>query len=197
MSRARNLANAVAAAGGLAPTGVVLPFAGAAAPVGWLLCYGQTVSRATYAALFAAIGTTYGAGDGSTTFALPDLRGRIAGGKDDMGGTGSLAADHGRLWRRWRYARGIRWGADPYTDVCANAEPHPHRNGGQRWRAHARLHRHQRGRHYRVPRIGWSSGSSGGCTGSSWPGCLGGWNGISRSLPRIPLSGRKRRFRFS
>jgi microcystin-dependent protein len=80
--------NAVAAAvNGL--TGVVLPFAGTAAtvPTGWLLCYGQAVSRATYSALFAVIGTTYGAGDGSTTFGIPDLRGRAVAGVDNMGGT--------------------------------------------------------------------------------------------------------------
>lgn len=68
-------------------TGTVLPFAGSAAPDGWLLCFGQAVSRATYANLFATIGTTFGVGDGSTTFNLPDLRGRIPAGKDNMGGT--------------------------------------------------------------------------------------------------------------
>lgn len=67
--------------------GVILPFAGAGAPTGWLLCYGQAVSRTTYAALFSALGTAWGAGDGSTTFNLPDLRGRVLAGKDDMGGT--------------------------------------------------------------------------------------------------------------
>lgn len=67
--------------------GMVMSFAGASAPTGWLLCYGQAVSRATYAALFSALGTTWGAGDGSTTFNLPDLRGRVLAGKDDMGGT--------------------------------------------------------------------------------------------------------------
>ena len=69
------------------PTGVVLPFAGSAAPTGWLLCFGQAVSRTTYAALFTTLGTTYGSGDGSTTFALPDLRGRVPGGADNMGGS--------------------------------------------------------------------------------------------------------------
>jgi microcystin-dependent protein len=68
-------------------TGVVLPFAGSTAPAGWLLCFGQAISRTTYATLFAVIGTTYGTGDGSTTFNLPDLRGRIAPGQDNMGGT--------------------------------------------------------------------------------------------------------------
>lgn len=66
--------------------GEIRIFAGPTAPTGWLLCYGQTVSRATYEALFAAIGTTYGAGDGSTTFLLPDIRGRAIVGKDNMGG---------------------------------------------------------------------------------------------------------------
>jgi len=87
MSNARKLSIHAATLGGLAPTGVVLPFAGATAPSGWLLCFGQTVSRTTYADLFGVLGTTYGAGDGSTTFVLPDLRGRVAGGKDNMGGT--------------------------------------------------------------------------------------------------------------
>lgn len=67
--------------------GLIMPHAGAAAPNGWLLCYGQAISRTTYAALFIAIGTAYGVGDGSTTFNLPDLRGRALFGKDDMGGT--------------------------------------------------------------------------------------------------------------
>ena len=69
------------------PTGSLLPYAGASAPTGYLLCFGQAVSRTTYAALFAALSTTYGAGDGSTTFNIPDIRGRAVAGKDDMGGT--------------------------------------------------------------------------------------------------------------
>ena len=64
------------------PVGCVIPFAGAAAPTGWLLCQGQAVSRTTYAQLFSVIGTTYGSGDGSTTFNLPDMRGRVAVGSD-------------------------------------------------------------------------------------------------------------------
>ena len=93
MSLARKIGALFGAAGvlidptvGGIPSGAVLPFAGTAAPAGWLLCYGQAVSRTTYAALFNALGTAYGAGDGSTTFNLPDLRGRVPGGKDDMGG---------------------------------------------------------------------------------------------------------------
>lgn len=69
------------------PPGAMLDFGGTTAPSGYLLCYGQAVSRTTYAGLFAAIGTTHGAGDGSTTFNLPDARGRVIAGKDDMGGS--------------------------------------------------------------------------------------------------------------
>lgn len=66
----------------MVPTGSVLAFGGAAAPAGWLLCQGQAVSRATYAALFAVVGTTYGAGDGSATFNVPNLKGRVPVGVD-------------------------------------------------------------------------------------------------------------------
>jgi len=55
--------------------GIVAYFAGTVAPVGWLIANGATISRTTYANLFANIGTTYGAGDGSSTFQIPDLRG--------------------------------------------------------------------------------------------------------------------------
>jgi microcystin-dependent protein len=71
----------------LTPIGAVSDFAGSVAPSRWLLCYGQAVSRSTYALLFATIGTVYGVGDGSTTFNLPDCRGRVIAGKDDMGGS--------------------------------------------------------------------------------------------------------------
>lgn len=64
------------------PAGMVMHFAGAAAPSGWLECDGSAVARADYADLFSAIGTTYGAGDGSTTFNLPDLRGEFLRGLD-------------------------------------------------------------------------------------------------------------------
>lgn len=74
-------------AGRDAPCGLVAPYAGTAAPSGWLLCFGQAVSRTTYAGLFATLSTTYGVGDGASTFNLPDLRGRVVAGQDDMGGT--------------------------------------------------------------------------------------------------------------
>lgn len=67
--------------------GFLQPYAGSTAPSGWVLCYGQAISRTTYATLFAVIGTTYGSGDGSTTFNVPDLRGRTVAGLDNMGGS--------------------------------------------------------------------------------------------------------------
>jgi hypothetical protein len=64
------------------PTGCVLPYAGTTAPEGWLLCDGSAVSRTDYAGLFAVLGSTHGQGDGSTTFHIPDLRGRFVRGVD-------------------------------------------------------------------------------------------------------------------
>lgn len=64
------------------PTGCVMAYSGAAAPAGWLLMDGSAVSRDTYARLFSIFGTTYGAGDGATTFNLPDARGRALVGYD-------------------------------------------------------------------------------------------------------------------
>lgn len=76
----------------LTPTGAVQAFARPAAPTGWLKANGAAVSRSTYNSLFAAIGTTFGAGDGTTTFNLPDLRGEFVRGLDDGRGV-----DAGRL----------------------------------------------------------------------------------------------------
>jgi microcystin-dependent protein len=73
----------------MAPPGAVMAFARSSVPTGWLKCNGAAVSRTTYANLFAAIGTTYGAGDGSTTFNLPDLRGEFIRGYDDGRGVDS------------------------------------------------------------------------------------------------------------
>jgi microcystin-dependent protein len=81
------------ATGGGAP-GIISQFAGATAPPGYLLCDGTAVSRTTYSSLFTTIGTTYGTGDGSTTFNLPNLQNRIPVGKgtdaefDTLGETG-------------------------------------------------------------------------------------------------------------
>ena len=93
--------NAISSVGSVVfPSGIILSFAGGPGvtpdpgtrqdvPDGWLLCSGLAVSRVAYSGLFTIIGTTYGVGDGSTTFNVPDLRGRAPHGKDDMGGTAS------------------------------------------------------------------------------------------------------------
>ena len=77
---------------GMIPSGAVMYFAGQTAPTGWLKANGAAVSRTLYAALFQAVGTTYGAGDGRTTFNLPDLRGEFIRGWDDGRGIDSRRA---------------------------------------------------------------------------------------------------------
>ena len=78
---------------GIGQVGTVLAFAMESAPSGWLKCNGAAISRTTYSALFTAIGTTFGAGDGSTTFNVPDLRGEFVRGWDD-----ARAVDTGRVF---------------------------------------------------------------------------------------------------
>jgi microcystin-dependent protein len=73
----------------LVPTGSIFMFGAATAPSGYLECNGAAVSRSTYAALYAIIGTTHGSGDGSTTFNLPDLRGEFVRGWDNSRGVDS------------------------------------------------------------------------------------------------------------
>ena len=109
----------------LVPAGALMPYAGTSAPTGFLLCHGQAVSRTTYADLFSAISTTYGSGDGSSTFNLPDLRGRVVAGQDDMGGasanrltdqTGGLNGD----------TLGDTGGSETHTLTTAQLASHTH-----------------------------------------------------------------------
>lgn len=72
----------------LIPPGTIIHYAGRTVPSGWLICNGANVSRTDYAALFAAIGTIYGAGNGSTTFGLPNLNGRFFEGTTYTGAVG-------------------------------------------------------------------------------------------------------------
>jgi microcystin-dependent protein len=106
----------------LAPTGSLMPYAGTTTPpAGWLIANGQAVSRAAYPALFAAISTTYGAGDGSTTFNVPDLRGRMAVGADNMGGAPGAA---GRLTAN--NTAGAASGAEKHTLTVGEMPSHNH-----------------------------------------------------------------------
>lgn len=75
-----------------APAGTVIQFAGATAPTGYLECNGAAVSRTTYATLFAVVGVAFGEGNGSTTFNVPDLRGRFVRGWDHAAGNDPDAA---------------------------------------------------------------------------------------------------------
>jgi microcystin-dependent protein len=120
-----NSASSVATLGQAMPIGAMIEWPGASAPAGWALCYGQAISRTTYAALFNLIGETYGAGDGSTTFNLPDERGRVSIGKDDMGGTAA-----GRITAAGSGIAGTTLGAtggvESVSLVAANLPAHTH-----------------------------------------------------------------------
>jgi len=74
------------------PTATIVPWSDSSIPSGFLECNGAAVSRSTYSALFAIVGTTYGAGDGATTFNVPDLQDNVAVGKS---GTKALASTGG------------------------------------------------------------------------------------------------------
>ncbi|MCP2041646.1 microcystin-dependent protein [Neisseria sp. HSC-16F19] len=107
---------AMLAAQSAVSSGAVAFFAGNTAPAGWLKANGAAVSRTTYAPLFAAIGTTYGAGNGSTTFNLPDLRGEFVRGWDDGRGI-----DGGRDLGSWQ--RGTYTAADCQSSSAATYAP--------------------------------------------------------------------------
>ena len=115
------------------PIGSIIPYGSTTVPVNWLVCDGSAVSRTTYAELFAIIGTNYGAGDGSTTFNLPNYKGRVPVGYDSsdtdfntIGETGGSKAmqEHYHNYTAGAYdftasIKGISSGAD--TVVLADA----------------------------------------------------------------------------
>lgn len=80
---------------GFLPTGAMIDYAGNSEPDGWVFCNGQALNRTTYAALFAAIGTTFGVGDGSTTFNVPDLSGRVSVGYNGSDSDFSAVGNNG------------------------------------------------------------------------------------------------------
>ena len=111
------------------PSGSVIPFAGSSAPTGYLLCFGQAVSRTTYSDLFAVTSTTYGIGDGTTTFNLPDLRGRLAAGVDNMGGTAANRITSGGSGITGT-TLGAAGGAETVALSTAQLASHTHTIGG-------------------------------------------------------------------
>lgn len=88
------------------PSGCVMAFAGTSAPTGWLECNGSAVSRTTYLALFSAISTAYGIGDGSSTFNLPDMRGEFL--------------------RGWDHGRGVDYGRSSGSSQADELKAHSH-----------------------------------------------------------------------
>lgn len=96
------------------PTGGVGYFAMSTAPAGWLKANGAAISRTTYAALFSAIGTTYGAGDGATTFNIPDARGEFLRAWSD-----GSSVDAGRVLGSKQAATGIGTHVDPSSGVVS------------------------------------------------------------------------------
>lgn len=104
------------------PPGVPLQFAGATPPPGFLLCFGQAISRTTYSRLFVAIGTTWGVGDGSTTFNVPFFNGRAMVGADNMGGSAANVLPGATL--------GTLTGAGAITLSSAQIPAHTHNYSG-------------------------------------------------------------------
>lgn len=115
------IANSGGGSGEVVPPGIMSPYAGSTAPNGYVLCYGQAIGRVSYAALFAAIGTTFGVGDGSTTFNVPDFRGRAGIGLDNMGGSSA-----NRMTDTLADVLGGSGGSELVTLLTANLASHTH-----------------------------------------------------------------------
>lgn len=107
------------------PIGGSIDFWGTSAPnSSFALMYGQAISRTTYGSLFALVGTTYGTGDGSTTFNIPDLRGRITAGKDDMGGAAASRLTLSFFGNGATTLGGVGQSSESCTLVAANLPPY-------------------------------------------------------------------------
>ena len=150
------------------PTGSITPFAGISAPTGWLLCFGQTLSRTTYPDLFAVLSTTYNTGgEAGTDFRLPDLRGRVIAGQDDMGGisanrlTGQSGGVDGDVM-------GGTGGSETHTLTSAQMPTHTHTQNSHNHTQNS--HNHSQDAHGHALGPGQSFGMSGTNFGGGNPG---------------------------
>lgn len=151
--------------GGVVPAGAMMEYGGAAAPTGWLLADGSAVSRTTYAALFTAIGTAYGVGDNSTTFNLPNMKGRCARGFD----SGTVSVN----------ALGKTGGAETHPLTVAELAVHAHtvnEGAGHTHTMNNPTHAHGTG------------GVASGGTNPNAPGAGGGVLGVSDTGTSIPVN---------
>ena len=178
------------------PSGAVMPFAMSEAPAGWLACRGQAVSRSDYAALFAAIGTTYGSGNGSSTFNLPNLRGQFVRGWNDSASgpdanrefgsvqaSQNLAHNHtastGSSGSHSHSASSGSAGSHSHTGTAAEAGAHAHSGSAQSAGSHSHSGSTSTDTHTHT--IQAKSGTSGGAgpdvaLSNSQPGSGGSWN---------------------
>lgn len=109
------------------PPGAMMGYGGGVVPDGWLLCYGQLLSRSDFGPLFAAIQTTWGAGDGVTTFNAPDGRGRVMAGADNMGGVAAGNLGTGATFGFTGAATlGVVGGQQSHTMTLAELVSHTH-----------------------------------------------------------------------
>lgn len=146
----------------IVPPGTVMDYAGAVAPDGYYICDGSLKNRVTDVQLFQAIGVTYGAGDGSTTFAIPDLRGRVRAAPDISGAGARLGA--------WAVPLGATGGASVHALTVAELAVHGHGDSGHAHGLGDPGHNHGlvNASHQHAPYpnqtgTGWNAGC--GCTG--------------------------------
>jgi microcystin-dependent protein len=138
--------------GDVFPAGTVVDYAGSAPPTGWLVCDGSVVSRATYPTLFANIGTTFGAGDGSTTFGIPDCRGKVIAGKHSSGTFQTLGGTGGEE-----------------THALSNSEMPSHSHGGAT-QGNTATTDAQGSHQHSIPNRAVANGSTGYASGAFFPG---------------------------
>lgn len=115
------------------PTGSVIPFAGETPPEGFLLCNGQEVSRITYARLFSVIGEKWGAGDGVTTFEVPNLVGRFIEGTESSVGQ-MVPAGLPNITGRWNHSSGYESFTTDNGAIKVSAGGSPATGSGGGWR---------------------------------------------------------------